>query len=283
MKHFTKNGYLCLKQIVIGKMKEFVKPIESELPLSKAFNRIISKISLLRIMSLPRTFSDATGELSAFKMQSYYETVLWEKWLHGVFKRLEEWANTINEYFDEYVGSWEYYALSKRLVFINEYGSDDEEDYNPDGTVKTHGLTHEQLKYHTVFSDLYYDGVDIVQDTKPEDLFSLISTIKANSQLSIIDVLQQVSGKQIESYVLDESENLRPATFVDKVEMKILEMVEADDLSKIVYTIALKMESLTKKIEAVYRSDRIYQDNHDLLKAILSEISSIMHLRFSAC
>lgn len=100
-------------------MKEFIEPIDSDLPLAKAFNRIISKISLPRIMSLPWTFSDSTGELAAFKMQSYYETVLWKKWLHGVFKRLEEWANIISKYFDEYSGSGEYYALSKRLVFIN--------------------------------------------------------------------------------------------------------------------------------------------------------------------
>ena len=260
-------------------MKEFLEPIESDLPLAKAFNRVISKILLLRTMSLPRTFADATGELAAFKMQSYYETVLWEKWLHGVFERLEEWTNIINKYFDEYSGSWEYYALSQRLDFINEYGSDDEEDFNPDGTVKTHGITHEQLKYHTVFSDLYYDGVDIVQDTQPHDLYSLISTLKANSQISFIDALQQVSGRQIESYVLDESKNLRPATFADKVEIKVSEMAEADNLSKLVYLIAQKMELLTAKIEAVYRSDRIYQDNRGLLKGVLQKVSKILNLK----
>lgn len=121
--------------------------------------------------------------------------------------------------------------------------------------------------------------MDIVQDTKPEDLYSLISTIKANSQISIVDILQKVSGKQIESYVLDESKNLRPATFADKAEMKVSEMAEADDLSKLVYLIAQKMESLTKKLEIVYRSDRIYQDNHKLLKDVLKEVSSIMYLR----
>jgi len=259
-------------------MKDLIELIESDLPLAKAFNRVISKILLLRTMSLPRTFSDTTGELAAFKMQSYYETILWEKWLHGVFKRLEEWTNIINEYFDEYSGSWEYYALSKRLDFINEYGSDDDEDYDSDGTVKTHGITHDQLKYHTVLSDLYYDGVDIVQDTKPKDLYSLISAIKANSQISIVDILQKVSGKQIESYVLDESKNLRPATFADIVEIKVSGMVEAEDLSQLVYLLAQKMELLTKKIEAVYKSDKKYKDNHQLLKAILSEVSAILHL-----
>lgn len=240
-------------------MKEFIEPIKSEMPLAKAFNRIISEITILRIMSFPRTFSDATGEFAAINMQTYYETVLWEKWLHGVFKRLEEWTNIINEYFDEYAGSWEYYALSKRLEYINDFGSDDDEDYNPDGTVKTHGITNEQLKYHTVFSDLYHDCVDIVQDTKPEDLYPLISTLKANSQISIIDILQQVSEKPVESYILDESKNLRPATFADKVEIKVSEMVEADDLCGLIIQIAKKMVLLTAKIEAVYRSDRVFR------------------------
>lgn len=260
-------------------MKDFIEPIESEMPLAKAFNRIISKISLLRTISLPRTFSDATGELAAFKMQSYYETVLWEKWLHGVFGRLEEWANIINEYFDEYTGNWEYYALCKRLDYINEFGWDEDEDYNTDGTVKTQGITHEQLKYHTVFSDLYYDCVDIVQDTKPEDLYPLISTLKATSQISIIDILQQASGKEIESYVLDESESLRPAIFADKVEMKVSGMVEADDLSELVYLIAQKMESLTKQIETIYKSDRVFQDNRNLLKVVLNEVLAILYLK----
>ena len=223
------------------------------------------------------------GELAAFKMQSYYETVLWEKWLHGVFKRLEEWKNIINEYFDEYAVSWEYYALSKRLDFINEFGSDEDEDYNLDGTIKTYGLTHEQLKYHTVFSDLYHDSIDIVQDTKLEDLYPLISTLNANSKISIIDILQKVSGKQIESYILDESEHLRPASFADKVKMKVSGMAEADDLSKLVYWIAQKMEVLTAMIETIFRSDRIYQNNHDLLRAVLSNIASIMNLKFSVC
>ena len=259
-------------------MKEFLEPIESDLPLAKAFTRVISKILLLRTMSLPRTFADATGESAAFKMQSYYETVLWEKWLHGVFNRLKEWANIINEYVDEYSGSWEYYALSKRLDAINEYGSDDE-DYNPDGTIKMHGIAHEQLKYYTVFSNLYYDCVDIVQDTKPEDLYSLISALKANSQMSIIDILEEASGKKVESYILDESKSLRPATFADKVEIKVSGMAEADNLSNLVYLIAQKMESLTAKIEAVYRSDGIFRDNRGLLKGVLQEVSKILNLK----
>ena len=256
-----------------------MEPIKSELPLAKAFNRVISKIGTLRIMSFPRKFSDLTGEFAAFNMLSFYETVLWEQWLHGVFKRLEEWENTINKYFDEYDGSWEYYALSKRLDFLNEYGSEDDEDYNPDGTIKTQGITNEQLRYYTVFNDLYHDCVDIVQDTKPDDLNSLISALDASSQISIADILQQVSGTKIESYISDENGRFRPTTFVDKVEIKVSEMAEAYDLGKLVYKITQIMESMTNEIESIYSSDKAFQDNRELLNTILCKVSKILQLQ----
>lgn len=92
-------------------MKEWMEPIDSELPLAKAFNRIITDLELLRIMTNPRIFSDSTDKEGHLRMHNYYLTVLWERWLHGVFNRLVEWANTISSYFDEYNGSWEYYAV----------------------------------------------------------------------------------------------------------------------------------------------------------------------------
>ena len=39
-----------------------MEPIDSELPLAKAFNRIISDLELLRIMTNPRIFSDSTDK-----------------------------------------------------------------------------------------------------------------------------------------------------------------------------------------------------------------------------
>ena len=211
-------------------------------------------------------------------MQNYYLTVLWERWLHGVFNRLVEWANTISTYFDEYNGSWEYYALSKRLEFISEFGSDDDDDYNSGDTIKTTGITHEQLKYHTIFYDLYHDCVDIVQDTKPDDLYPMITTLDAKSRFSVIDVLQKATGQQVTSYILDKNGHLRPATFADKELIKVSEMVKAMDNGQLVYTIAQIMESLTKEIESIAKSEMAFYDNHEILNAILNDASSILHL-----
>ena len=260
-------------------MKELIEPIESDTPLAKAFNRVMAKIQLLRIMSIPRVFRDSKDEMAAFRMQNYYETVLWEKWLHGVLGRLEEWSKTINAYFDEFNGSWKYYALSKRLDFIREFGSDVEEDYNSDGSIKTQSITREQLKYHTLFSDLYHDSVDIVQDTEPSDLYSLMSALNANSCMSIIDVLQQLSCEGIRSYIVDKNGNIRLATEDDRTQMRISELAEAIDLGQLVFAVAQLMETLTSEIESIYKSDRAFEDNHDILNDMLCDTTAILQLK----
>ena len=202
-------------------MKEFTEPIKSELPLAKAFNRIISELNLLRIMSNPRVFSDSTDEMAAFRMQNYFLTILWEKWLHG----------------------------------------------------------DEQLKYHTVLYDLYHDCVDIVQDTKPEDLYPMITSLKAKSRFSVVDVLQNATGQQVTCYILDKEGCCRPMTFAEKELIKVDGMVKAMDLGHLVYTIAQLMESLTKEVESIAKSDRTFNDNHELLNALMKDDSSILHLQ----
>jgi hypothetical protein len=90
-------------------MEHMIQHIESEQPLAIVFNKVISKITTLWIMTRPRIFDDIKGEEAAFIMMTYYQILLWEKWL---------------------------------------------EDYNPDGSIKTTGITYEQFRYHTIFFDL---------------------------------------------------------------------------------------------------------------------------------
>ena len=256
-----------------------IQHIESEQPLAIAFNKVISKITTLWIMTRPRIFDDTKGEEAAFKMITYYQILLWEKWMHEVVKRLQEWTATIDEYFDEFNGSWEYYALSKRLDFLNEFG-DDDEDYNADGSIKTTDISHEQLRYHTIFSDLYHDCVDIVQDTKPTDLYPLINAIEANSRVSIIDILQKVSGKEVTAYTMGDDGHLRPVTFADRELHKVSDMVEAHDYGQIIMLVAMLMKQLTKGIENIAKTDVAFMDNHDLLRAIQSDAEAILSFDF---
>ena len=261
-------------------MKEHVDLISSDLPLAKLFNRILFKVETIRVMSSPRIFDDLHGEMATEKMQNFYETILWEKWIQGVWKRLEDWAEVINGYFEEYNGSWEYYALSQRLDFIKQWGSDDVDDYNPDGSIKTEEITREQLKYHTVFKDLYFkECFDIVQDTKPNDLFSLVCSLGALSNMSVIDVLQDISSKQVPIFIADGQGGLRQASFVDKTEVKLNQTIEADNLGQQIYLIAQRMEMLTERIKSYADSERAFDDNKEMLNRLLRDVDTLMHLR----
>jgi len=68
-------------------MKEHVDLISSDLPLAKLFNRILFKVETIRVMISPRIFDDLHGEMATEKMQNFYETILWEKWILCVWKR----------------------------------------------------------------------------------------------------------------------------------------------------------------------------------------------------
>ena len=256
-----------------------MRPIDSQQPLAKAFNKVISKVSTLRIMTAPRIFADAKGEEASFKMVYYYQTMLWEKWMHEVVARLNEWVNIIDEYFDEFEGNWRYYALAKRLDFLKEYGSDEDDDYNEDGTFKTEGVTDEQLRYHTVFRDLYHDCVDIVQDCCADDLLPLIEAIDTNSRFSIIDVLQDMAGKKIPSYVMGDDGHLRETTFADRELLKARKLVEAQDYGQLVYAVADIMARLTAELDQMAHSDAAFDDQHALLYAIQSDAYALLDLK----
>lgn len=259
-----------------------MKPIDCDLPLAMAFNKIISRLMTLHIMTMPRTFEDVRGEEAAFKMANYYQTLLWEKWLHGVVERLQEWSATIDEYFDEFDGSWEYYALSKRLSFIIEYGSDDDDDYNLDGTIKTCGISHSQLRCYTIFHDLYHNSMDIVQDTRPADLLTLIEAVHIDARFSVVDMLGKTTGKSIPSYVVDDEGNFRRMTLTDRELHKASRMVDAQDYGQLVYAVAQQMEWLTSYLSTIIRSDSLFSNQHEVLYAFQNDADSILQLDFSA-
>ena len=107
--------------------------------------------------------------------------------------------------------------------------------------------------------------MDIVQDTKPDDLYPMITTLNAKSRFSVIDILQKATGQQVTSFIIEKNGHIRPATFADKELIKVSEMVKAMDNGQLVYTISQIMESMTSEIESIAKSERAFSDNHDLL------------------
>ena len=235
------------------------------------FNKIIGELETVRIFSSPRTFEDTKKENKDYSA-IFYQTVLWELWFHGVVERLNEWNEILNEYFSEYEGKWKFYACSKRLEAIKEYGGE-ETDYNEDGSIKTLNLTEDDLRYHTVLSEMIQDDCrDIVQETTCADLQYMIFCLKAHASFSLSDAFKECFGKEIATYKQDENGNMVPMSFADKAMDKAVEQYTADGMA---IGITLVCEFIQRIIRDIRAMDK-FSDNRDKLIQIHKDVRNIL-------
>lgn len=72
---------------------------------------------------------------------------------------------------------------------------------------------------------------------------------------------QNVSRKQIPTYIANGYGSLRQAYFSDKIKRRLNNTVKTDDLGMLVYQIARFMELLTTKLAESAQSDQVFADN----------------------
>lgn len=143
--------------------------VEEDCTLAIYFNKVINELDIVKILFAPKTFEDTKEENRDFA-ERFYQSCLWELWFYRSLSRLHEWDDTLNKYFSEYEGKWKFYACSKRIESINEYGGE-ESDYNEDGSIRTLNLTEDDLRHHTALGEMVQDDWrDIVQETTCADL-----------------------------------------------------------------------------------------------------------------
>lgn len=110
--------------------------------LADLFNQVMHKLDIVRIVSAPSTFEMVNKDEQCVEL--FYESCLWELYFHGVVDKLNRWVKVLNEYESEFGSNWKYYASSKRLESIKEYGGDDK-DYDTEGNIRTLNLSNEDL------------------------------------------------------------------------------------------------------------------------------------------
>nr|DAU03325.1 MAG TPA: hypothetical protein [Caudoviricetes sp.] len=248
--------------------------IEDNSNLANLFNKVLHELETVRIMSAPSTFEiEKKGENCAYL---FYESCLWEMYMHGVIDKLNRWKDILNEYESEFGSSWQYYASAKRLESIKEYGGKGE-DYDSEGNIRTVNLSDEDLKYYTVIRDLVQDDWrDIVQETKPEHLDGLCSALQTNARISVTDIFKQAFGTEIPTYKEDESGNMIPMTFSDKTLSKAADEVQAENLSTMMLYVCHCLQFIIGKIRALDR----YKNNKDELLSIHKDVECLLNTDF---
>ena len=208
--------------------------IEETCNYDKLMNRFMSSFRTMSIIMTPRTFEDLRQPSGLSMALGYFTNILCVEWLRESSKRLKKWDEIIKNYFCEFNGSWKFYATSKRLDAINEYGGD-EDDYDENGEIKEDGLTDEELSPYTVLVDLYDPSFrDIIQDFEPGDIYDFISAIKADASL---DIREALGKRDIPVYSYDKEGDFRKMTSVELDLQKISKDYQKNIISTSVYSL----------------------------------------------
>lgn len=251
---------------------ELFSRIKDDSRLADLFNQVLHELDIVRMMSAPSTFEiEKKGENCA---ALFYESCLWEMYLHGVIDKLNFWKNLLNEYETEFGSNWKYYASSKRLESIKEYGGDDK-DYDTEGNIRTLNLSNEDLECYSILTDLVQDDWrDIVQETKAEHLSGLCASLQTQAKISITDVLKNISGQEIPMYKEDKDGNMVKMTFADRALSKASDESRADDLSTMVLFVCNSIQYFIEKIRNLEK----FCDNKEQLILIYNDVVCLLNL-----
>lgn len=152
-----------------------MKRIKSKYPLADIFNFVLGKLSVLKSISEPITFSSRDNAIPAL----YYDVVLYGKYINDTMSKLTGWIDVINEY--KSVG----YDHSRFVeIKTNEYKEtwpfDSEDD----------------IPYFSFKSCLVCEDYrDIVLDCSDDDITSMMSAVSLFSRFDICEFFKIPSYK----------------------------------------------------------------------------------------
>lgn len=193
-------------------MYDLMQKLEGYDALAELFNQYLNGLSTIMIMSEPtyntmaelREHTETKPKTKIAKnfrycAQRYYELIILRNSLVSIHRHTLAALEMLDGFYKTYDDNLLAFAISNRLKSIEEYGSDDEADWEEDGldeegkqkwkvTVRT---DEEGLKYHTLYSELgSFFGDDscgrgeYIGTSTPEDFYKCSGMVAQQSEFS---------------------------------------------------------------------------------------------------
>lgn len=261
------------------KYYKFMSRVDNTCKLASFLNNVLEELDIVRIVSGPKTFDYVkTHENIQKEVWMFYESCLWERWLTEIVPKLTDWVNCIDTYFNEYLGSWKFFAAADRINCIREFGGEPE-DYDADGNIIAEGISDEELAHYSVLSRLVQDDwMDIVQDTSPDDLDGMYSVLVRKEKKSVNEVLKEATGRDIPVYIQNEKGEMVIPGFAEKQMMKASRQYVAASRSVVLYAIARTIRNMVVKMKSLSPTE----DNRKELEAVRSMSKDVLDLKLDS-
>lgn len=251
-----------------------IELIEQDCNLAELFNHVLKHLRQARMAAAPIDFEEEE-ETKSEQIVLFYESCLWELYLHGVINRLITWREAVSKYLGEYGGSWRYYASSKRLDSIRKDGGEPE-DFDENGEIRIDGISDEELEGYTLKYDLYTSIRNAAISAYPRHLEGLFYMLIGCSRVDEIEMINRTFGKKLKHYKEDEEGNMEEMTFAEIVQQKALKQTSMEDLVKMVVAVAFEFRSLVRFITKLPTC----MDLKDELIEFNMKVVNLMNLNF---
>lgn len=250
---------------------------ESKTQLAQLFNAVMDRTNTVRLFLAPSSTSivdckSVEGlEMEAFYAQEFYNLCLAEIYFHQVIKYLTEWKEMAMQYNDEFAGKWKYYALSKHIELIKEFGGEDE-DYNDDGSIRTE-FTDEELAHSAIVNEMR-DFNDIFLTADYSLLMGIYDILLNNSELDIQKIFSQL-GNPIKTYRHGKDGEMIENTWVDEIELSSCRQNECDMLADTLLSAQKAVVKLVKEVKSL----KVFTNNTRFFAKLPGRIEAILDLR----
>lgn len=202
-----------------------MKRIKSKYPLADIFNFVLGKLSVLKSISEPVTFSSRDSSLPAL----FYDVVLYEKYFNDTMSKLTGWIDVINEY--KSVGyDHPKFVEMKENEYRETWIFDSEDD----------------IPYFSFKSCLVCEDYrDIVLDCSDDNIINIMNVVSIFSRFDICEFFK------IPSYKIEEDVTIHERTFADKEMDKASNSVMIDDVRSTIIYANRKIHSLVDYINSI--------------------------------
>lgn len=248
----------------------FNKRIDSEYNLAKLFNSILEELDTIRLLTCPSsTFNFQYSRDSMFEV--FYHCCVTEVYFHSVFDNLLKWKKEADIYTTNFRGLWYAYALNEKINLNKEYGSEDDLDYNDDGSLRTN-FTEDEVSGFTIL-DGWIGYNDIFLTAKQQD-FDYLYRILENANAFSFGSMKRALGWDISVYKTQPDDTLEKMTWEEEILSEVEDQYKVDSLSEYLKIVIANIVSLVEEVEALNRTE----DNKEFFELLPSRIDRILNL-----
>ena len=229
-----------------------LEKIKAEDNLARLFNAYIKGLSTINIFSTPHeTMRECRHAFAREKRgrgkakdsirdsaQRFYELTIVGNALLGIHRSVIEGIALLQNFFTTYGEDLQRYAIERRIASINEFGSDEDSDWEwngigakdePDSWKVTYKDDPESLQYYTLYHDLggsfhgHETRGEYIGTSGPEDFIVYSTLVKHDTDFSFRKMLAANGGPEIPLYRQREDGEFEQMSLADQIERELNE------------------------------------------------------------